>query len=199
MALLRQENLEKRPLSRSEIRAFHFELLATFRRTYNGLNTKQIEKIRETLNGIGEFRKSIESIKNASNGKVLFDRFTVEAGVLCAVVDREKMSHNEKQIESLQLYLEKNYRDINLSLSAVADHLNLTEAYISNFFKEQTGINYSSYIENLRISRAKELLGGTHSIADVAVQSGYGSKNTFYKAFKRVEGISTGAYRDNLR
>lgn len=199
MQILRNQNLDSSPLSRSELKAFFFALLATFRRAYGGLNSKQAGSIDDSSKIIYHITENIALVKNINDAQALFCEFEEKAMEICDAVDREKMSHNDKQIEKLREYLENNFNDINLSLSSVAEQLKLTEAYISNFFKEQTGMNYSAYVEGLRINKAKELLAGAMSIAEVAERSGYASKNTFYKAFKRAEGQSPGTYRDNLK
>lgn len=92
-------------------------------------------------------------------------------------------------------YLDKHYgEDINLNL--VADKLNLTPGYLSSIFKEKTNINFSEYLNNLRIERAKELLMNLElRIQDIALQVGYQNVNSFIRMFKRCAGITPGEYR----
>ncbi|QUL52131.1 helix-turn-helix transcriptional regulator [Paenibacillus tritici] len=92
-------------------------------------------------------------------------------------------------------YLDKHYgEDINLSV--VADKLNLTSGYLSSIFKEKTGINFSEYLNTLRIERAKELLLNIDlRIQDIALQVGYQNVNSFIRTFKRSSGLTPGEYR----
>lgn len=93
-------------------------------------------------------------------------------------------------------YLDKHYgEDINLNL--VADKLNLTfRSYLSSIFKEKTNINFSEYLNNLRIEQAKELLMNLElRIQDIALQVGYQNVNSFIRMFKRCAGITPGEYR----
>ncbi|MEK8126703.1 AraC family transcriptional regulator [Paenibacillus filicis] len=84
--------------------------------------------------------------------------------------------------------------DINLDL--VADKLNITPGYLSSYFKEKTGTNFSDYLNDLRISRAKELLTNVElRIQDIAVHVGYQNVNSFIRMFKRYSGITPGEYR----
>ncbi|WP_162848512.1 AraC family transcriptional regulator [Paenibacillus nanensis] len=84
--------------------------------------------------------------------------------------------------------------DINLDL--VADKLNITPGYLSSYFKEKTGTNFSDYLNDLRINRAKELLLNLElRIQDVAGQVGYHNVNSFIRMFKRYSGITPGEYR----
>ncbi|MCR2805237.1 helix-turn-helix domain-containing protein [Paenibacillus soyae] len=84
--------------------------------------------------------------------------------------------------------------DINLDL--VADKLNITPGYLSSYFKEKTGTNFSDYLNDLRIGRAKELLMNLElRIQDVASAVGYHNVNSFIRMFKRYSGITPGEYR----
>jgi AraC-like DNA-binding protein/methyl-accepting chemotaxis protein len=94
-------------------------------------------------------------------------------------------------------YLENNYkRDV--SLEAAADHLKITSGYLSTYFKEKTGWNYSDYLNNLRIDKAKHIL--KHSdlkIKAVAEQVGYQNVNSFIRMFKKITGLTPGDFRKN--
>lgn len=92
-------------------------------------------------------------------------------------------------------YLDRHYgEDINLNI--VADKLNLTSGYLSSTFKEKTGINFSEYLNTLRIERAKALLTNLDlRIQDIALQVGYQNVNSFIRMFKRSSGLTPGEYR----
>lgn len=92
-------------------------------------------------------------------------------------------------------YLDQHYgEDINLNL--VADKLNLTPGYLSSIFKEKTNVNFSEYLNSLRIERAKALLTNLDlRIQDIALQVGYQNANSFIRMFKRSSGLTPGEYR----
>ncbi len=65
-----------------------------------------------------------------------------------------------------------------------------------DFLKDQTGKSFTEYVEELRLSRAMELLRGSElGITEISVQCGFSTQNTFYKAFRRRFGISPSAVR----
>ena len=198
-SVLWEENFDKRDLSRSDVRSFLREVVSTIAKTFHSLNEKQKDMLRELPLKLKALRDSIRAMKSHIEGKAIYDEILKLTGELHVVIDDAKLSHNDKLINDIRTYIENNYRDFNLSLAGIADNFKLTEAYLSNFFKEQAGSKYSAYIEQLRIGKAKELLEDDISIADIVSQIGYVSKNTFYKAFKRSEGISPGAYREQIR
>ena len=73
----------------------------------------------------------------------------------------------------------------------VAEKFKLCDSYLSTFFKEQTGENYVSFVERLRMERACELLqDGAYSIDDISRMVGYSNAQTFRRAFKRRFGTT---------
>jgi AraC-like DNA-binding protein len=83
-----------------------------------------------------------------------------------------------------------------ISIDTLAEKVNLSKYYFCRLFRNQTGITPYEYLINLRISRAKQLLRTTNAILDeIAEQSGFcSSKNLIYN-FRRLTGMTPGAYR----
>jgi AraC-like DNA-binding protein len=115
---------------------------------------------------------------------------------ICNIVDKQKRSHNKKLIEKAAEYIDSSYMQWDLSLTRIGDKFGLNEVYLSLLFKEQKGINFSAYLENLRMRNAIELLGNESlSINDIAGKVGYNSSQAFRRAFKRVNGVNPTSYR----
>lgn len=115
---------------------------------------------------------------------------------LCKKHNERKKSHNEKLKEDLISFMDSQYNRTDLSLTLLAELFQTSETYISYFFKEQTGINFSDYLENLRMNQARKLLVETDaSVNEIAVKVGYYSLNSFSRAFKRANGMSATEYR----
>jgi two-component system response regulator YesN len=117
---------------------------------------------------------------------------------LASSAEQRKRSHNDVLKERILAFLEENYADAQLCVAMIAQQFNLSESYFSEFFKMQTGENFSAYLENLRITHARTLFEQMPAIEVEAVarQVGYGNTNTFRRAFKRVTGFSPSAYRE---
>ena len=76
----------------------------------------------------------------------------------------------------------------------------LSDRAIVQMLKKATGYNFSNYLGKLRIAKAKEILETTNTpISAVASASGFDSSNSFYKAFKKVYGVSPSMYRGNRK
>jgi AraC-like DNA-binding protein len=151
---------------------------------------KETEKINQFIKAVGSFSSFHEAYPVITDTLLQLSQF---AG-------NQKKSHNVELRNSIIDYLNANYRDSSLSLTNVADHFAISEVYLSQFFKEQTGENFSSYMENKRLNHARDLLKQPNmTIEEISRQVGYTNPNTFYKAFKRIEGISPGMFRNRLR
>mgnify|MGYP000425264224 CR=1 FL=1 len=67
----------------------------------------------------------------------------------------------------------------------------------SIFFKETMGKSFSSYLEKLRLEKAKKLIAeGKWDMETIAQMVGYGSSATFRRAFKRAYGIAPSAWKE---
>ena len=67
-------------------------------------------------------------------------------------------------------YANHNYADPSLTLKKVASIFGYTEKYLSHLFKQQTRVNWSTYLTRIRIHRATELLeNGEHFDAIFAI------------------------------
>ncbi|GAK50763.1 PAS/PAC sensor hybrid histidine kinase [Candidatus Moduliflexus flocculans] len=100
-------------------------------------------------------------------------------------------------LQKLLRYFEQHYADSGLSLISLSEHFKLTPSYISEYFKDHTGLKYVEYLATLRIKKAKELMNADPelNIADICTRVGFANVETFIRTFKRLEGTSPGKYR----
>ena len=131
----------------------------------------------------------------------LIEQITSTLGLyrsLCALVNEKKTLEAWKMMPAFLAFLDANYGDPVLSLTMVADTFQISVPYLSSLFKASAGVNFSNYVENVRIEKAKGLLKNTSlSVGEIAVATGYSSTNSFSRAFRRVTGDSASEYRKN--
>ncbi|QDY85367.1 response regulator transcription factor [Paenibacillus polymyxa] len=101
----------------------------------------------------------------------------------------------EQEFKKMIDFIHKHYAD-NLRLEALAGLLNYSTAYLGQLFKNKTGEYFNTYLDRVRIQKAKELLGQGMKVYEVAESVGYTSVNYFYSKFKRYEGRSPSEYRN---
>lgn len=132
--------------------------------------------------------------------KVLEERNDVQKAwdSIWALLQRMTMSNYDKNrhsslalIKRIKSYIDENYSKTDMSLTTVADEFHITEVYVSKLFKQESGENFSKYVEKLRLEKANEYLAeGNRRIAEIAALVGYGSVQAFRRAYKRVYGIA---------
>ena len=76
-----------------------------------------------------------------------------------------------------------------ISLASVAEHVGLSSGYLCRIFKDETGGSINTYINNLRMNKAGELLSDKNSyIKEVAVAVGFEDQLYFSRLFKKITG-----------
>lgn len=119
--------------------------------------------------------------------------------VVCEYVNLTRSYKNRKIIEKALELIHENYKNPDLSLSSVANHLYITPTYLSMLFKSEVGINFSDYLTNFRVEKAKELLKDPRKkIFEVAEEVGYFDQHYFSKVFKRITGFTPKEYREKI-
>ena len=143
---------------------------------------------------------SIDQIHEFDNPKEAFETLLNTYRQICEMVEGQMKSHNTALVESILTFLQGHFTDTDLGLSKVSEHFGISEMYLSQFFKEQTGQNFHEHVESMRMHKAKTLLAGTSlSVKDITKATGYAYTNTFLKAFKRRHGVTPSTYRKQNR
>jgi AraC-like DNA-binding protein len=93
-------------------------------------------------------------------------------------------------VERAQAYIRENYQ-ARVSLSKVAEHLNVSANYLSRVFKKNTAVNLTSYLHRVRLEHAMRLLAsGERSISEIAYLVGYQNYRDFYRNFVKHKNAS---------
>ena len=133
-----------------------------------------------------------------SCGKMV-DDFRKCAEAVCGHIDQGKRSKNERLKESILQDLETLYGDPGLSAFVISQRAGISEKYLYQFLKEQTGETFASCLLRIRMEKAAELLRDTdYSNEQIAQMTGFGAVNTFYRNFKKIMGVTPNIYKKNL-
>lgn len=113
-----------------------------------------------------------------------------------AALQKPVNSSNEKLLHKIRVYIDENYCSEQLSLELVADAVQKNPAYVSRFFKESYGMNFSEYVRKKRMEEALRLLRDEHTkIYETAQRVGYVDVSSFMKAFKKHYGVTPSEYQ----
>lgn len=99
------------------------------------------------------------------------------------------------KIMSIIEYVEEYYKQ-RISLKDIAQKEYLSEAYLSRLFKEETGINFSDYVDNIRLKHGvEEIRNSRLPVLTIALNNGFATGKRFTKLFKEKYGITPHNYR----
>lgn len=95
-------------------------------------------------------------------------------------------------------YMNEHYCE-NPRLEQVASYAGLNPAYFSTLFKKKTGSNFSAYLNDLKLARARQLLKRTNlPLSAIAAELGFDSQSHFSTVFRKANGMTPRQYRDHL-
>jgi AraC-like DNA-binding protein len=81
-------------------------------------------------------------------------------------------------------------------LGEMARFMRRNPSYLSALFSQTTGVPFHQYLEEVRLSKARELLRDPRNrVSEVAQAVGYASSDAFRHAFRSREGLSPTAWR----
>ena len=102
----------------------------------------------------------------------------------------------KQNLSPIRDYLEAHYTE-NIVLNELADQFFISKFYLTRVFKEQFGVSINTYVQNLRITKAKQMLRFTDKkLEDIGYQCGLGAPHYFSRIFKQVEGITPSEFRE---
>jgi AraC-like DNA-binding protein len=97
----------------------------------------------------------------------------------------------------------KSYLNRNLgtrvSNAEVAAVCGLSQNYFVTAFRKRTGETPHACLTRYRVERAKELLGGTMGLADVALSCGFSDQSHLTRVFRKHTGVGPGSWRREQR
>lgn len=111
----------------------------------------------------------------------------------------ERETHADQVVRAMLKYIHQHYCHP-FTLLQCARELRLNAAYLSAQFSRAIGLPFKTYLTEIRVEKARELLSDpTAPIADIARAVGYASENRFRLAFRQVTGLPPRQWRETLR
>lgn len=105
---------------------------------------------------------------------------------------------NRKSLNPVFEFISQNYKTV--TLPEVAEFAGYNTNYFSTLFKRTTKMNFTEYINNLRLNEATRLLQQTdYTVESICYSIGYKEKKHFYQLFTKQMGMTPSAYRKSLQ
>lgn len=105
-------------------------------------------------------------------------------------------SGNSQIIRMAVQNVNDNYKN-KISLKTVAERLHTNPSYLSTLFKNEMGVTFTDYLNQIRINRSCELLTNTNlNLIDISLQIGYDDQSYYSKVFKKLKGVTPKDYRN---
>lgn len=106
-----------------------------------------------------------------------------------------KTKIKQSLISEIKLYIDKNFEQ-HITLDELSNRFYINKYHLLRLFKGHYGVTISEYIQQLRISKAKNLLRFTDKkIGEIGNLCGFQDNHYFTRAFQRIEGISPSEYK----
>lgn len=111
-------------------------------------------------------------------------------------ISKDDPQNPSPMLSHIAKVMRENLSNPHLSNLDLANEAQISEVYFRKIFKQGFGISPKQYLQQLRIEKAKELLGSSAlSITKTAEQCGYSSVYHFSKIFKEKVGHNPAEYR----
>ena len=92
-------------------------------------------------------------------------------------------------------FIDAHYRE-DISMQDAAAALRYSDAYFCKLFKQCFKVNFSAYLNEYRVNRARQLmLDPRLNMKDIGAAVGYSDANYFTRVFKRLTGQTPSEYR----
>ena len=107
-------------------------------------------------------------------------------------------AHAAKLATRIEAAMQKDklYLDPSLSLQKLSQHVGALPNQVSQTLNQEIGASFFDYVARWRIEASKPLImAGQESVLAVALDVGFNSRSTFYKAFNRETGMTPKSYR----
>lgn len=184
---LREENLKLRTLSPTQLRWLISDIRGTVFRKRSSLDPALADTREKT--------ELLDLIDRQFEGEITLDTLESISLRLCSFYGSDTDSNN--LIIRIQEFINGNYADPSLSLSRISQEFHISENYFSFLFKKEVSENFSSYLEKLRMAKAKELvMESTTSISELYQYTGYNNAASFRRVFKKTYGVSPREMRE---
>ncbi|MCQ2573079.1 MAG: response regulator [Treponema sp.] len=167
------------------------KIISLLMEIYNRVTTKYPERELEDLQNLDIVTKIL--------GKRTFEEtFLFFTQVLMNVIESFHTNTADSVIVKVIAYVKTNYAS-DLKLETLGELFNCNSAYLGKKFRKYTGVQFNTYLDNLRIEEAKnKLLNTDLKIYQISKLVGYANTDYFFMKFKKATGMTPKEFKENV-
>jgi AraC-like DNA-binding protein len=167
-----------------------FELVSHAIAAHGKLETSAIPALRDELGRAVAEARSLEQVIHAHRNAIR---------ELTGGLERPTEAHQDRSLRRALAYVHRRYTDP-LSVEEVAKAAGFAPTYFSKLFHRLHGTTFVTYVRELRVKRAQELLRDTSLDLDrIAELSGLSTRSYLTRVFKQVTGSTPTSHRRAVR
>ncbi len=152
-------------------------------------------------NVVKKIKALVSELLQAKDNAILCQGYIyVILGIISENISFERKNEDANPDLSAKLlsYINENFSE-EISLSSLSRKLGYNESYISKYFKECFHIGINRYLSTVRLKNALMLMyEKKYTTAYCALESGFSSLRTFYRAFQKEFGCTPKEYMRNV-
>ncbi|MBW4085616.1 response regulator [Paenibacillus sp. S150] len=185
--------LDAAQVSTQEVQIFLLEIITSILRVAKESGSELGDFIGTGISSLTEIHK----FNNMSEAKEWI------IGVCSRLMDSiasERQSSYKLLIDQAKDYIRSHYEESDISIGRVCQHLHISTGYFSSIFKKEMKMTFVSYLLQIRLEAAKELLRSTELKAfEIAERIGFADPNYFSFCFRKKYGQSPKEYKNSSR
>lgn len=105
----------------------------------------------------------------------------------------------QKKLDAICLYLNEHFEE-EIDFVRLSKRFSMAQETLCRFFKHATGRTLTTYLNELRVGAASQLLmHGDDSLLDICFRVGFGNYSNFNRQFKRIRGIAPRSLRQQAQ
>lgn len=120
-------------------------------------------------------------------------------------IETVKPSMANEEMQALNQFMEEKepYLNPRLTLAGLAQMRQLQSGILSKMINKEAGMNFNDYVNSFRVKRVQNAIAegkaDSYSLLAIAFESGFNSKATFNRTFKKLTGQAPSEFVQNSR
>jgi len=173
--------------SEDNLQNFQYSMLVTVERILQKTNKKRED--------IPQLKDSLEKLFSSTSKDEISFRIKQIFGLLFEEIDNIEKILKKGIHEEIYNYINEKYCE-DISMTDISLKFNVSISFISKALKEKYNINFKSYINDLRVMKAVEIMDENPKvkIKELSQRVGFNSSTSFIRVFQRIQGITPKQY-----